>query len=161
MNKIRLRVASKNDVPAIMALYRDTVRNINSKDYSPEQIAVWSDTTGMEATWGRCVSEQYFVVAVSEEGKITGFSSVAKNGYLDFMYVHKDFQRKGIASALLQEIERKAAQQKNGEIFSHVSKTAKGFFLKKGYTHKRDLRDKAKGSEIVFINALMIKKLSL
>ncbi|MBZ0202463.1 MAG: GNAT family N-acetyltransferase [Ignavibacteria bacterium] len=157
---IKLREADNGDIPAIMSLFRDTIREVNSRVYTPEQIAVWSDTTGMESAWKRHIKEQHFIVAESagEEG-ITGFSSIAENGYLDFMYVHKDHQREGVASALLAEVESKAIDQKNREIFSHVSRTAKGFFLKNGYIHVRDLTDKAKGMNVVFINALMVKVL--
>lgn len=158
--KIKIRQAVNGDIPAIMSLFRDTVRYINSRDYTTEQIEVWSDTTGMEWAWERHIKEQYFIVAESERIKgITGFSSIAKNGYLDFMYVHKDHQNEGVASALLKEIERKAVEQKNSEIFSHVSKTAKGFFLKRGYEHREDLIDKAGDTGVVFINALMVKVL--
>ncbi len=160
MNKIKLRLAVNSDIPAIMSLFSDTVRSINSKDYTAEQIDVWSDTTGTERTWEHRINEQYFIVAESEGTEsITGFSSIARNGYLDFMYVHKDQQRKGVASALLAEVERRATQQKNPEIFSHVSKTAKGFFLKRGYVHREDLIDKAGDTGVVFINALMVKVL--
>ncbi len=51
------------------------------------------------------------------------------------MYVHKDFQRQGIAQRLLFEIETMAAKQNNTEIYSYVSKTAKSFFEKNGYKH--------------------------
>ena len=44
--------------------------------------------------------------AIAEiENELTGFSSIEKNGYLDYMYVHKDHQGKGIAKNLLEEIE--------------------------------------------------------
>ncbi len=58
---------------------------------------------------------------------------------------------------LLNEIETKARKQNNREIYSHVSKTAKGFFLKQGYEHVKDLEDPYRG--VVFINALMRKLL--
>jgi len=155
-NEIKLRTASQSDIKDIIALYQGTVRNINIKDYSPEQINVWAGGADNYERWQSAIKEQYFVLA-EINGKLAGFSSIAKDGYLDFMYVHKDFQRFGVASELLNEIEKKAAEQNNAEIYSHVSKTARGFFEKMGYKHIKDLNDPYKG--VMFINALMLKKL--
>ncbi len=171
-SNITIRRAVHKDADLICRLYYDRVRNVNFKDYSPEQIEVWSNGGLNPDKWKRKIDEQYFILAEivntplpqsslpSQEGNIIlGFSSIAPDGYLDFLYAHKDYQRHGVASALLKEIETKAAKQKNSEIYSHVNKTAKGFFEKMGDEHKEDLRDMYKG--VMFINALMVKKLSV
>lgn len=62
--------------------------------------------------------------------RFVGFGSLAKDGYLDFMFVDKDTQKQGVASALLAEIERKASEQNNVQIYSDVSLTAKDSPLK-------------------------------
>ncbi len=80
--------------------------------------------------------EQYFVVAEIKH-KIVGFSSLAKDGYLDFMFVDKETQGQGVASALLSVIERKATEQNNDLIYSDVSLTAKVFFESKGFIIER------------------------
>lgn len=153
---IELRTAVFGDIPAIVEMYRATVHTINAKDYTPAQIKVWADGAVNYPRWEKAIKEQYFVMA-EIDGKLAGFSSIAKNGYLDFLYVSKDYQRCGVALTLLKEIERKAREQKNQEIYSHVSKTARGFFQKMGYEHKEDIRDLYKGE--LFINALMVKRL--
>jgi putative acetyltransferase len=156
-HNIWLRPAVESDIPAIGSLYSETVRNVNSKDYSPEQVEVWSLSGDDQPRWRKSIAEQYFIVA-EINGIITGFSSIDPEGYLDFMYVHKDYQRMGVAKALLDEIEQKAREQENNLIYSHVSITARGFFEKHGYKHIKDLNDPYKG--VVFTNALMEKQLS-
>jgi putative acetyltransferase len=153
---VTCRKANRDDINDIVALYRGTVRNVNNKDYSPEQIEVWAGGAENIERWQKAITEQYFVLA-EKNGTLAGFSSLAKDGYLDFMYVHKDFQGCKVATALLTEIERKAEKQKNTEIYSHVSITARGFFEKMGYKHIKDLNDPYKG--VIFINSLMVKKL--
>lgn len=155
-NNIIIRLAAEEDISAIGTLYSETVRNVNAKDYSPEQVDVWSSSGLDPERWKDRMAKQYFIVA-EIDGIIAGFSSIDPKGYLDFMYVHKDYQRKGVAKALLDEIERKAHEQKNGLIYSHVSITARGFFEKHGYKHIRDLNDPYKG--VVFVNSLMEKKI--
>lgn len=169
---IKLRTAVIEDIPGIIEMYRQTVFTVNAKDYTPAQIKVWADGALNLQRWEAAIKDQYFVLAeehttpglksdpsLKKEGSniVAGFSSLAKEGYLDFMYVSKDFQRCGVASKLLAAIEQKAKEQKNSEIYSHVSKTAKGFFQKMGYEHKEDISDLYKGE--LFINALMVKKL--
>lgn len=157
-NQIELRTAVFDDIPAIVEMYRGTVHSVNAADYTPAQIKVWADGAVNFPRWEKAINEQYFVLA-EIDGKLAGFSSIAKDGYLDFMYVSKDHQRCGVASMLLNEIERKAVEQRNPQIYSHVSKTARGFFQKMGYEHKEDIRDLYKGE--LFINALMVKRLEL
>ena len=154
-HQIKLRIAVFEDIPAIVEMYRGTVHTVNAKDYTPAQIKVWADGAVNYPRWEKAIKEQYFLMA-EIGGKLAGFSSIAKDGYLDFLYVSRDYQRCGVASLLLNEIERKAGEQNNPEIYSHVSKTARGFFLKMGYKHKEDIRDLYKGE--LFVNALMVKK---
>lgn len=155
--KIITRRAKSEDIDKITKLYFDTVTNVNSKDYSPEEIKVWSGSAhNNNERWERAVNEQYFIVAEMNK-EIVGFGSIAENGYLDFMYVHKDHQRKGIALKLLNEIESKASEQKNKEIFAYVSITARPFFEKYGYEHAGYKIVTVKGVD--FRDNLMIKKL--
>ena len=165
-----LRRAEESDIPAITGLYRDTVRRINSGDYSEKQIEVWSSSAENYNRWKDAVTQQYFMLAetgvsgkngTAETGKsakiLAGFCSICPDGYLDFLYISSRYQRQGAAKLLVTEIERRAAEQKNPEIYSHVSKTAKGFFEKTGYTHMEDLQEMHKG--VLFVNALMVKKI--
>ncbi|MDQ3194181.1 MAG: GNAT family N-acetyltransferase [Bacteroidota bacterium] len=151
-----IRTAVEKDLSAIRKLYSETVREINSKDYSEDEIEVWASTSDDPHSFKEAVENQYFVIAETEN-ELVGFSSIEKNGYLDFMYVHKDHQRKGIAKRLLEEIERKANEQNNYEVFAYVSRTAKPFFERSGYRYSGDKTDRYKG--VVFINSIMVKKL--
>ena len=62
-------------------------------------------------------------------GEIAGFGDIDRGGYLDRLYIHKCFQRMGIASALCDRLEAVPAPV----ITTHASITARGFFEKRGY----------------------------
>ena len=74
------------------------------------------------------VSSKYIVA--KENGEIVGFGDMDETGYLDRLYVHKDYQGQGVASAICDELERFAAGK---TITTHASITAKPFFLHRGY----------------------------
>ena len=49
------------------------------------------------------IKTHYFIVAVNQLSQIVGFSSITPQGYLYSMFIHADFQGKGIATMLLEE----------------------------------------------------------
>ena len=157
MHSMKIRQALVEDVSQITQLFFDTIQNINIKDYSKEEVDDWSSWKTDTDKWLEKIQEQYFVLA-EINNQIVGFSSLAEDGYLDFMFVHKDFQELGIASDLLSEIEHQASEQNNEFIYSDVSITAKGFFEKKGFIVERQQLKKSKKKELV--NFRMIKKKS-
>jgi putative acetyltransferase len=148
MKNITIIEASLADIKEITQLFHDTIQAINSRDYPKDEIDDWSSWYKDIDKWAERVNEQYFIVAKLND-KIVGFSSLAKDGYLDFMFVHKDFQGQGIAKALLTDIENKASLQKNDLIYSDVSITAKGFFEKHGFKVEKQQLKKSKKKELV------------
>lgn len=59
------------------------------------------------------------------------------------MFVHKDFQGKGIATMLLEEMERYAFAKGIMRITSEVSLTARPFFEKRGYVVEKEQKRQA------------------
>ncbi len=129
---IQVRPAETADVLSITQLFYDTINAVNKKDYSPAQVAAWSSRYVFTDKWQEKMREQFFYVATAAED-ICGFSSLAPDGYLDFMFVHKDFQGRGVASLLLQQIESKAAGLQLPKIWASVSITARPFFRSRGF----------------------------
>ncbi len=65
------------------------------------------------------------------DGQIVGFGDMDETGYLDRLYVHKDYQRQGVATAICDALEQNT---KAAEFTTHASITARPFFEKRGYT---------------------------
>ena len=64
------------------------------------------------------------------------------------MFVHKDWQGRGVATKLLSEVERLARQYGATEITSEVSLTARSFFENKGYSVIRIQKHRANKLEL-------------
>ncbi|MFD1631180.1 GNAT family N-acetyltransferase [Pseudopedobacter beijingensis] len=154
--KLEIRQAENSDILAITQLFYETIQTINSKDYPQEEIDDWSSWHSAHEKWNTRIIEQYFIVAAFDS-KIIGFASLATDGYLDLMFIHKNYQRQGIANQLLAELEKKAIAQNNQEIYSEVSITAKPFFEKQGFTVKH--KQLKKSRERALENYYMVKQM--
>ena len=117
------------DLREIVELFYDTVHTVNARDYSPEQLDAWADGRVDLAEWGRTLLEHTAFVA-EDGGKIAGFGDIDPSGYLDRLYVHRDYQRRGVATALCDALEGAVNAER---IITHASITAKPFFEKRGY----------------------------
>lgn len=95
-----IREATVEDIPEITALYRDTVRVVNGRDYSEKQIETWCSAADDTEVWEARIQDLYFIVAEFRT-QIVGFAHVKKGCHLDGLYVHKNFQRQTIGSKLL------------------------------------------------------------
>ena len=116
---MQLREYIPSDCAQLAELFYQTVHNVNAKDYTQEQLEAWDKSFRAHRT----------IIAVVN-GEIVGFGDMDETGYLDRLYVHKDYQGQGIASAICDELERFAT----GKTFTtHASITAKLFFQHRGY----------------------------
>lgn len=155
--KMILRNGKLEDLLELQRLFVDTVKTICRNDYNDEQIKVW--TSGIENAdrWQKILKTQYVLVA-EQENKIIGFATLDCGNYIDLFYIHKDFQRQGIARELYAEIEIEAIRKKQTELTSDVSITAKPFFERMGFDGIKEQRIVKQCVE--FTNFKMTKKLT-
>jgi len=125
---MELREYRPEDCEAITRLFYDTVHTVNRPDYAPAQLDAWADGSPDLDAWNRSLQEHFSLVALEGE-ELVGFADMAADGYLDRLYVHKDYQGQGIATALCNRLEQTVA----GTIVTHASITARPFFEKRGY----------------------------
>ena len=124
-----LRQYQSSDCKALTELFYHTVHAINAKDYSEEQINAWADGNIDLNKWNNSFLSHYTVIAEIND-LIAGFGDIDKTGYLDRLFIHPDYQRQGIASAICDKLEQSVSTPK---IITHASITARGFFEKRGY----------------------------
>lgn len=151
-----IRQATPEDLEAITQLFYDTVKEINSRDYPAQQIDIWAYAAFNRKKWLEKIESEYFLVAMDDE-VFAGFGSIEKDGYLDLMYVHKDFQRQGIAQSILDQLEAWVQKRKVKQIVTEASITAVPFCLKNGYQKVRKQYHEVDGIRIT--NYKMVKSL--
>lgn len=124
-----LRPYRPADCPALAELFYHTVHTVCARDYSSEQLDAWADGQVDLAAWNASFLAHTTLVAV-EGGTIVGFADLAPEGYLDRLYVHKDWQRRGVASSLCDALTEAKV--------THASLTARPFFEKRGWRVVRE-----------------------
>ena len=148
-----LRSYRSADCEEMAKLFYDTVHEVNIRDYTAEQVSAWADGNIGLAAWEKSFSEHYTVVA-EENGIIVGFGDIAKDGYLDRLYVHKDYQCQGIATAICDRLE---SYPDTDELTVHASITAKPFFISRGYSVIKEQTVVRRG--VALTNFIMTKRI--
>lgn len=155
----QFRKATLADIPELREMYQATLHAVNIADYTPEEIEDWASCGDDTSHLADLISNLYFLVALNEAGEIIGFTSIRKDGYLHSMFVHKDYQRRGVASFLLSKAEEYATENQIETITSEVCITAKPFFERKGYSVVKE--QKRKANRLCLTNYWMKKELTI
>lgn len=153
---IDIRQATLEDLPHITSIFRDTIVHINSRDYSEKQIRIWSSEANNTEKWEDRIKNSYFIVAEHRDS-IVGFAYLTKGYYFDGLFVHKDFQHKGVGTNLMLIIESKVIDNGYEIIKSDVSITALPFFENQFYDVDKKQMKNLKG--LSFENYLVSKAL--
>lgn len=89
----------------VSKLIYETVYTVNVKDYTAEQLTAWVKNSDILKSWRNDLLEQNTLIAEIND-VIVEFESIDKPGYLDLLFVHKNYQKQGIATALCNELEK-------------------------------------------------------
>lgn len=131
---MKLRTYEPGDCAELARLFYDTVHTANAKDYTQAELDAWATGEVNLEQWNASFLAHHTVVA-EMDGRIVGFGDMDASGYLDRLYVHKDVQCRGVATAICEELENRSPA---AEFTTHASVTARPFFEKRGYTVVRE-----------------------
>jgi putative acetyltransferase len=143
-----LRAYRPEDAPALLALFRDTIRRVNSRDYSPEQVAAWASDDIDPVGWAARFTGRFVPVA-EEAGRPVGFAELEPDGHIGRVYVSADHQGRGIGRLLLNAIVSEARRVGLARLFTEASITARPFFEAVGFAALAPQVVKCRGVEFV------------
>jgi N-acetylglutamate synthase-like GNAT family acetyltransferase len=143
----------ERDLEELALLFYKTVHAI--KDYNQVQIDAWAPKDIDFGKWRKRISKNYLFIA-RDNDKIIGFGELAPSGYINMLYVHKDYLRQGIGKELLDVMIEKAQELDIDEIFTEASITAKPFFESQEFKIVKKQIKSVNGVD--FINYLMKKE---
>lgn len=127
---ITIRKFKLSDAVSLARLHRGTIRSVNSKDYSPPEIAAWSGRTSAKRFRNLGKLNDRFVAL--EKRKIVGFGDY-KDAEVMGLYIHKKHTGKGIGTKLLKKIEREVYARGKRTLKCISTVTARSFYEKNGF----------------------------
>lgn len=141
---MKIRKYQPEDSKVLAELFYNTVHFINAKDYTKEQLDVWANKNIELNKWNQSFLEHNTIVAIYKDS-IVGFGDMDHTGYLDRLYVHKDYQGMGVATMICDKLE----ESYHGEyVVTHASITAKSFFERRGYQIIKEQQVKRNGIQL-------------
>lgn len=134
---MKLRTYQPKDCAALAELFFQTVHTVNSKDYTKAQLNAWATGNIDLLAWNESFLKHNTILAETGE-TIAGFGDMDDSGCIDRLFVHRDYQNKGIATAIAEELERQAVLHGIYIFTTYASITAKPFFELRGYRVVRE-----------------------
>ena len=144
---MKIRNLEYGEESLLWNLFYATIHNINVQDYSEAQINAWAPDDLDEQIWKRKFqSIKPFVAEV--DGEIVGYSDLQPDGLIDHFFVHYQWQRRGVGTALMKEIETRAMKNNIALLETHASITARPFFEAQGFTVVLEQRVDVRGQKL-------------
>ena len=149
---MQIRLFQPQDSAAIARLFHDTVREVNIRDYSLEQVKAWAPDNLYFTNWTEDCTDKFTYVAedqvAEEESKIIGFAQLEPDGHINCFFCHKDYQQCGVGTRLYRAIEAKALELKIERLFVEASITARAFFKNRGFVVVKEQQVICRGEKL-------------
>jgi putative acetyltransferase len=131
-----LRPFLLDDTPLLAEIFRASIAELTTDDYSEAQQAAWMASAGDEKTFGARLAGELTLVATID-GSAVGFAALKGADVLDMLYVHPAVAGQGVGAQLCDALEKLAAARGATKITADASDTAIGFFERRGFVPQR------------------------
>lgn len=130
--KPALRPFLPDDLPVLAAIFTASIEELTGDDYSEAQQQAWMEAAE-HAEFGKRLAADLTLIATLE-GSPVGFASLRGTDHIRMLYVHPAVAGQGIATMLVDALEKLAGGRGATALTVDASDTAQNFFAKRGYT---------------------------
>jgi putative acetyltransferase len=130
--KLGLRPFLPADAPLLREIFRDSIEELTSDDYTEAQQEAWASVADDADDFREKLSGQLTLVATLE-GSPVGFASLEGKDKIDMLYVHPAATGQGVGAMLVDALEKLAGSRGAARLIVDASDSARGFFEKRGY----------------------------
>src|SRR3989338_7511398 len=128
---MKIRRFRNSDAVELARMHRGTIRVINKKDYTKQQIKVWA--TASAKRWrDNSKSKNSAIFVALNKNKLIGFIQL-KGSEVNALYVHKNYIGREVGKRLLKKLEETAYKNGIRKLTCLSTITAKDFYNKQGY----------------------------
>lgn len=128
-----LREYQPSDLPSVIQVYRDAVKQIAPALYTPAQVEAWGAFADQPGELERLMSQGYRLVVESPAG-VDAFALLDPPDYVSLLYCHARGSRQGHATRLLEALEAEARRRGIARVHTAASLISHPLFLRHGYT---------------------------
>jgi putative acetyltransferase len=134
--KPALRPMLAEDAPMLAAIFAASIEGLTGDDYSEAQQEAWAQAADDEAAFGKRLAGQLTLIATIQSSPV-GFASLKGADHIDMLYVHPSVAGQGVATMLVDALEKLAGARGAKTLTVDASDTAEPLFRKRGYTAKQ------------------------
>ncbi|HTB00440.1 MAG TPA: GNAT family N-acetyltransferase [Bradyrhizobium sp.] len=134
--KPALRPFLATDTPVLAAIFVASVEELTGEDYSEAQQQAWAGAADDEEQFGKRLAGELTLVATLQNSPV-GFAALKGKDHIDMLYVHPGVVGQGVASMLLDALEKLAGGRGAKALTVDASDNAAEFFTKRGYVATR------------------------
>ena len=120
------------DTPVLAAIFAAAIQELTGDDYDETQQEAWASVADDEAEFGKRLAGELTLIASLKNAPV-GFASLKGKDHIDMLYVHPTAAGQGVASALLNALEKLAGARGAERLTVEASDNAQEFFRKRGY----------------------------
>lgn len=132
---MRIRRYEPGDGAQLNAIFCRAVLQTGRRGYSEQQVRMWAAQAAEAHEFDeRAADGRLLLVAVDEQNEPIAYGDLEQDGHVDHLFCHPDAGRKGVASALYDELEKAAVEWKLQRLYVEASEIARPFFARKGFT---------------------------
>ena len=130
--KVNIRTVTPTDISDIYKVHQASIHGINEGLYPKKMINAWAAGVSCKALQEEIESPETIGFLAESVGKICGFAAL-RHQAVCAMYVHPQYQCRGIGSRLLDRLEAEAARKGIHRLRLNASLNAGSFYEGKGY----------------------------
>jgi putative acetyltransferase len=134
--KPALRPFLVEDTPVLAAIFTAAIEELTGDDYSESQQEAWASVAEDEEQFGKRLAYELTLIATLQNSPV-GFASLKGKDHIEMLYVHPSAVGQGVASMLVDALERLAGARGAKALTVDASDNAEGFFAKRGYVGKQ------------------------
>ena len=120
------------DVPMLAAIFVASIEELTGDDYTEGQQEAWAATAEDEEAFGKKLAGQLTLIATIQNAPV-GFASLKGAEHIDMLFVHPSVAGQGVASMLVDALEKLAGARGAKILTVDASDTAEPLFKKRGY----------------------------
>ena len=144
---ITIRNYITSDAQALRSIHFNTIHNINTRDYSKEQVDAWAPASIDKEFWQKRFKDlSPFVAQINET--IVGYTDLQNDGLIDHFFCHHEYQGKGIGRKLMTHVLVLAKERGIKRLYSEVSITARPFYEHFGIHLEKEQEFEIRGQKL-------------